>query len=337
MKCCKNYLAFIIFLSLITPAVSKADYNDAVRIFDQIKSIEISAKDLIKSNASLRQSFTLLYQSVIDLLKEELQKLKKPETPKVVSEEKSLEVSYTPTPQEIASADIDRGSIASWSFDKYSNSCDTKGAALTNADGKVGSALGLSGSNSYCVVSNNRNLYPKDLTLALYAKSDPSYSDKWNDSGWFVSLRDRSGFNIGPVSDSRVVKFTLFDDTNLVQNAFVVGTVTPDNITDWHHYAMTYDGSIAKVYFDGILATTTNVSISRNYADNKDLYFGLDNDSFGQHLGIGTLDEIRIYNRALTTCEIQILAGRGCENKGNTASIFSGVKSIFSRLWRFMK
>ena len=247
----------------------------------------------------------------------------------------SLPVSYAPSAEEISSADINRGSIGLWSFDKYSNNCDTKGGAVTNAEGKIGSALGLNGLDAYCRVSNNRNLYPKYFTLALWARSDSSHANSWNDSGWFVSLRDQSGFNIGPIKDSKNVQFTILDDTNLVQNSYVVGTFAMGSITDWHHFAITYDGSVANVYLDGVLATSTKTAISRGYAGNKDFYFGSDNTEAAQHFGSGTLDEIRLYNRPLSTCEIQILAGKGCgglslssfSNK-NTASIFSGVKSI---------
>ena len=219
---------------------------------------------------------------------------------------------YVPTAAEISSADINNGSVGYWSFDRYSNICETKGSAVTNVDGKFGSALGIDGINSYCIVYNNKTNYPKNFTIALWAKSAQVFADAWNDSGWFISLRDQSGFNIGPVNHGKSIKFTILDDTNMVQIPYIAGTVTPDDISMWHHYAMTYDGSSVKIYLDGVLATSSAMAISRSYAGNKDLYFGVDNNSDGQHFGGGSLDEIRLYNRPLSTCEIQILAGKGC-------------------------
>lgn len=232
----------------------------------------------------------------------------------------------------VGSSDINFGSVGFWSFDQFSNSCETKGGAVTNADGKIGSALGLDGVNSYCRLVNNRNIYyPKVFTIALWAKSAPSFSSGWNKSNWFVSLRDRSGYNIGPVEGTKSVQFSILNDTEQNQTAHLVGTVTPLNITDWHHYAMTYDGSTAKVYLDGALVESTNIVIGRNNSGDKDLYFGFDNVP-GQPMGAGSLDEIRLYNRPMTACEIRFLAGRGCAGITslpfgvNTASLLLGIQ-----------
>lgn len=225
---------------------------------------------------------------------------------------------------DIASADVNRGSIGFWSFDKYSNNCNTKGNATMNDVGKVGSALTFDGAGDYCIVPSDKVFYPKYFTWAFWAKSAPDYSTGWNNSNWFISERDQSGFVIGPVKDSKDVKFMILDDASLTQVPHVVGTVTPDNITEWHHYAMTYDGTTAKVYLDGVLVTATTTTINRSYSGTKDLNFGLD-DVVGQPYGAGSLDEIRLYNRPLTTCEIQILAGKGCG--GMSASLY-GYQSL---------
>jgi hypothetical protein len=232
----------------------------------------------------------------------------------------STPISPVPTPvvtpeplsNEVGSSDINFGSIGYWSFDRFTDSCETKGGAVTNADGKIGSALGLDGMNSYCRLVNNRDkYYPKKFTIALWAKSAPTFSSGWNESNWFVSLRDVSGYNIGPIKGTKGVQFTILDDTNLTPVPNVVGTVTPDSITDWHHYAMTYDGSVANVYLDGVLMNSTKIAIQRNNSNDRDLYFGFDNVP-GQPMGAGSLDEIRMYNRPMTACEIRFLAGKGC-------------------------
>ncbi len=245
-----------------------------------------------------------------------------------------LPVSAVISAVDIASADVNNGSIGFWSFDRSSNNCETRGGAITNADGRIGSALGLNGTDAYCKVANNRIFYPKNFTLALWAKSAPSFVSGWNESNWFISLRDRSGFNIGPVKGTKNVQFTILDDTNLNQVPYIVATVAPDNITDWHHYAMTYNGDTANVYLDGVIVNSTTTTIARSNAGDRDLNFGFD-DVTGQPKGAGTLDEIRLYNRPLTTCEIQLLAGKGCGNISgfgpwyshvNIASIFTAIQ-----------
>jgi hypothetical protein len=76
----------------------------------------------------------------------------------------------------------------------------------------------------------------------------------------------------------------------------------------WHHLAGTYNGSQVKLYVDGVLqdivdhtgsidSTTFNVNIGRNSEETDRFYDGV-------------IDEVRIYDRALSQGEIGSLAGR---------------------------
>ena len=74
--------------------------------------------------------------------------------------------------------------------------------------------------------------------------------------------------------------------------------------TGWHHYAMVYDGSAIKVYVDGVSCASAPFTgvIKRDVT--KPLVIGRNpwGDSFD-----GLMDEIRIYDRALTDDEILTL------------------------------
>ncbi|MBI3633918.1 MAG: LamG domain-containing protein [Candidatus Vogelbacteria bacterium] len=259
------------------------------------------------------------------------------ELPKVVSSPVNTETvtpAATTTTWTGPAPDINLGIIGFWSFDNNANRCDTKGGAVTNAEGKIGNALGLDGLNSYCVVSTSKTFYPSRFSIDLWAKSDAAHKDVWAGSDWFISLRDGAGYEIGPVGGTKKVKFTVLDSTDRLSNIYEVGTVEPSNISEWHNYAVTYDGSVASVYLDGQLATSTNLSIVRGYAAGSDLYFGSDNAQSYPQYGVGSLDEIRLYNRAVTPCEILVLAGKTCQGftmdtSGNqVASVFSAINKI---------
>ena len=77
----------------------------------------------------------------------------------------------------------------------------------------------------------------------------------------------------------------------------------------WHHIVFTGEGTdgVAKYYFNGELkgATTTDKIASCNY-NNNSLYIGAEPSLLGKWGG--KLDDIRIYNRALTQEEITYLA-----------------------------
>lgn len=73
-------------------------------------------------------------------------------------------------------------------------------------------------------------------------------------------------------------------------------------INEWHHVAATYDGSIMKIYLDGVLKATKVVT--GNIIVNTDaLTIGTQSGYSGEYFQ-GSLDEVRIWNRALTECEI---------------------------------
>ena len=65
---------------------------------------------------------------------------------------------------------------------------------------------------------------------------------------------------------------------------------------DWSHIAMTYDGSTQKLYVNGSLAASAALSGSINQDANSLL--------IGQFFN-GMLDEVAIYNRALSATEVK--------------------------------
>lgn len=88
-------------------------------------------------------------------------------------------------------------------------------------------------------------------------------------------------------------------------DGWATGIIIPDN--EWHHVAFTYDGVTRRVYVDGVARgqMPTNAMVF----DPVDLYVGCD-----VNIGVegffygGALDEIRVYDRALSPAEIATLA-----------------------------
>ena len=85
-----------------------------------------------------------------------------------------------------------------------------------------------------------------------------------------------------------------------VSRAWVHGST---DLTDnqWHHVAATYDGSVMKVYVDGVLegSKTASGAISTGIAD---VLIGSRDNRFYY---TGSLDDIRIYDRTLSESAIQ--------------------------------
>jgi hypothetical protein len=79
----------------------------------------------------------------------------------------------------------------------------------------------------------------------------------------------------------------------------------PGALNTWTHLALVYDGSILKLYKDGVLAAS--LATSGNLVANfKEINIGrFPTDALQRFNGI--IDEVRIYNRALSDAEIQAL------------------------------
>lgn len=74
----------------------------------------------------------------------------------------------------------------------------------------------------------------------------------------------------------------------------------------WIHLAVTFNGSSLSLYKDGILVVNDSVPITPTYNHNgDDLYIGVYDNTGSPEAFRGTIDEVRIYNRALSSSEIQ--------------------------------
>jgi hypothetical protein len=85
------------------------------------------------------------------------------------------------------------------------------------------------------------------------------------------------------------------------------GTVNV-NDGEWHHAAGTYDGATAWLYVDGKLDGT--MATAGLIAKNTQKVFLGGNSEQTARLWKGSIDEVRIYNRALTEAEVRYLADR---------------------------
>lgn len=90
----------------------------------------------------------------------------------------------------------------------------------------------------------------------------------------------------------------------------------------WHHGAATYDGTTLKIYVDGVLAGSQTVSAPDQVSN--DTYVGMYGD--GSTLAFpGNLDDVRIYNRALSGSDISDLyAYNGAAGAPATGSALRG-------------
>jgi hypothetical protein len=128
----------------------------------------------------------------------------------------------------------------------------------------------------------------------------------------FLAKKDYAGTAATVIHKHTVYSIQITEDglsgsfsTDSGSKTFSVASVVDD--TDWHHYAVTYDGSDIVLYIDGIECSRTECTGKIKSDSSRSIMIGRDpwGDSFE-----GLMDEIRIYDRALSEDEIgQIMEG----------------------------
>ncbi len=176
--------------------------------------------------------------------------------------------------------------------------------ATLEAEGHLRGAVRLDGDGDYidCGSSDVFNV-GSTVTLAAWVWADPDFS-----------YPDWSGIIMrgGPNIDT----FALYYNGNNQQLGFkTTGAPTEWTATaangaaamfdnDWHHVAATYDGQTKTIYLDGSSVISVGAS-GQIESSNGRLLLGAGRDVTPiTHLLVGMLDDVRVYNRALSTDEL---------------------------------
>lgn len=100
-----------------------------------------------------------------------------------------------------------------------------------------------------------------------------------------------------------------------------VTTTTPPNDNSWHHYAITYDGSVGKLYVDAVLIATTS-TVATPAAINRIDFLEATLDNFAT-------DDLRIYDTALDLATITTLKGTSPpDSSGSTGTLDASLSGL---------
>ena len=84
-----------------------------------------------------------------------------------------------------------------------------------------------------------------------------------------------------------------------------INGVTPVNDNEWHHVAFTYDGTTIRLYVDGVEDATLDAIIDTGVDGETNVNIG---SQLGGSLFQGLIDDVRIYDSALTPEQIKFLS-----------------------------
>ena len=177
-------------------------------------------------------------------------------------------------------------------------------------DKKGGSALDFDGSTGYVEVADDTSLDITGeftITAWVYLRSYTEWANVVTKGG-FISYPDgaiqdnnytihQSGTNtLGPEGRLRFTGDAVAFPSGLPES------ITQIPLNEWHHIAVTFDGSAVKFYFDGSPDGETPLIGPLN-PNNDELRFGVDPPGDDEYWN-GMLDEIKIWNEALSLSKI---------------------------------
>lgn len=215
-----------------------------------------------------------------------------------------LTQSVSPSSQ-LAAVATTNGLVGHWNFDENTgtNASDSSGSGyagqlLNGASwtvGKVGSAVMFDGTDDKVLVGNqalfNFNA-GQDFTISLWIKgSDTTQAQK------IISKRNTDGYQLRFNSPSSFI-WRIDEPT---ANTDTTTTSHPLN-GSWRHIVTGRNTNQHFLYIDGVLVKTTADSSSESVQNTENLIIGNDQGSAEGFNGL--IDEVRIYNRSLSSQEI---------------------------------
>ncbi|MBI5879551.1 MAG: DUF11 domain-containing protein [Chloroflexi bacterium] len=198
----------------------------------------------------------------------------------------------------------------------HSATCSGLNCPIAGAAGQIATALSLDGVNQYASIPDSADLNfaaDQDFSIMLWvripasqpytASTENSILEKWSTSSvsgfpYVVRYLNQTSGNAGKVLVGR------YDGTNFpgIFSTRVVG----DNL--WHQIGFVKSGGWLYLYVDGTLDNAVSDTTSGATANNIPLYIGQRGGDTNRLLG--TLDEVSMFRRALTSQEIATIYGR---------------------------
>lgn len=201
--------------------------------------------------------------------------------------------------------------IGWWKLDEnsgdiaYDSSGEGNDGTLTSANfssnstlGKINTALAFDGVNDRVSAGSSNFGMAKNFTLMAWA------FDSDSDTGNIISNGSPWDYRMFISSSNKLYAQVSLNDTS--SGYFISNATLPSE--EWAHLAFTFDGSTIKIYINGSLDKSSSHIGEVQTPNNNTVYLGTYGS--GEYFQ-GNIDDARIYNRVLTSSEIQAIYNEG--------------------------
>lgn len=223
--------------------------------------------------------------------------------------------------------------VGVWTFDKDNDATDISGkehdgkveGKVKWVDGKIGKAIELDGTNDV-VVEHADDMNLQTFSLMAWVNIPNAPTDWWtiaSKDGW-----PNRNYGIWLASGSGLAHHSWTSGAAPDNNA--VNAVTPVEPKKWFHVAATYDMKESKLYINGKLDAQGKFTAKPNVTD---VQFIMGRTSNGSYKYSGAIDEVGLFNKALSEEDINLIMSNGLATatsvnpKTKLATTWADVKS----------
>ena len=245
---------------------------------------------------------------------------------------------------------IEDGLIGYWSFDKDTVKGKTVEDIWGNQDaeiigdlqivaGKFGEAVQLGGGAGARVQMTDdikkAELPTEEMTVELWAWDEQFI--EWG--GYVVAVQDNGAFEKGWLLGTRWKMFSFALSSEDADDGdgllTYLNAANAAEMNEWYHVVGTYDSKEMKIYVNGKLEGTSGVQSGPiNYPDRIFFSIGAYKDDNEDFVHKGMLDEVRLYDRALSEKEIlnnMEAEGLAVEPAGKLSLTWGQIKAAASK------
>ena len=220
---------------------------------------------------------------------------------------------FTSTQQNPTLTGVGLNASGTYTVKVTKNACSTSvSTAVTVA--LFGGALNFAGDDDVVIIPNSTSLNPAS-SISIETWIYPTNTLPTVQNVLSKSTRISSTGYIFPRTDDGWRSFSFWLDIN---GEWKVISAQFPGLNQWTHVAATYDGYYMKIYINGNLVGTLPVS-GTVILNNNDLTIGQQDGT--PEFYKGSVDETRIWSRALTQCEIQ--NNMNCQLSGDNNALAS--------------
>jgi hypothetical protein len=202
------------------------------------------------------------------------------------------------------------------------------GGATATDPGFNGQDFTFDGTNGFVQIPNAPELNPTNLTVECWVRfsSLQTPGDTANLGTAYMVFKQNSrsdtfeGYNMG--KHRYAYDLFVWEVSSADGVAIQLDSITAISTNVWYQVVGTRGSNYLELYVNGQLENSTNVDFPQDYAD-LPLYFGSSGQSNWDRKLAGNLDEVTLYNRALSSNEIAALYAAGASGKYKQPTVVS--------------